>query len=628
MFIFNHFFLQPRLNLLPKQVGVVLIAFLSIHFAMAQEFVNPLFVPPLISSSTTDYHLNVVETEHDFSPMGTDSLHNVMIKTFAFEDANNPGTTTILGPSLAWQFGNMLTPQVTNMLSERTTCHWHGAHVPQAADGGPHQIIEPGATWSPQFEVKDKSATMWYHPHAMGLTYKHVQMGLSGMIYVEDPVGVDPILSAIHRFTPHNYNVDDFPLVIQTKKFRRNAQGEIEIQAEQGYKNDYTYLVNGRVDPVLEVPANMIRLRVLNGDGKFSFMLGMNNLEGTQSFPLNLIATDAGYTTRTHEMDQILMAPGERTEWLLDLRGLAGTTLYLYNKASAIPDGVIGNRSTTGNYATDRPLMALRIVENTLPPSPIIDFPLNMHPSEMPPLSEVTNTRHKVFRRDNFMVDGRVDSLFNIDSTLMNMMVVNDVVKLDSTEIWTIENRTTIAHPWHIHDIHFWVTEIIQNSTGEALNPANYPEIFGGPKDNVMIQPDWTLSYIATFADYGTEIRFDSSYMYHCHILPHEDKGMMGQFVVWNGEGDGPTNISNLEEREQPMKLFPNPSSGALYLEGSSEEYSVIYISDVQGRLIRALKLPPFAGVMNLNVEGLPAGLLVLDWRTAEGRAVERVVLR
>lgn len=602
-----------------------LAAFLLCHVLSlpAQEFLNSITIPPKINSDKTDYHLNVIETEHNFNPMGTDSL-NTMVKTFAFEDADNPGSTTILGPSIAWQFGEMLTPEVSNKLDERTTCHWHGAHVPQSADGGPHQIIMPGNDWNPVFEVKDKSATMWYHPHAMGLTYEHVQMGLSGMIYVEDPDGEDPTLNFIHSILPNEYGVDDIPLIFQTKKFMRDGNGDIAIQAVNGFKDDYYYMVNGTVDPVLEVPANMIRLRILNGDGKFSFDFNVHDGNGN-TFPIELIATDAGYTDQSYEKNDILMAPGERTEWLLDFRGQNGSTYYINNKVSGIPAGIIGDSATTGGFAVDRDLLKIVVGPSTQPLSPIIAFPIPLHPSEIPPMSEVTNTRLKTFRQDSFFVNATQKKfLFNIDSTLMNMTVINDVVKLDSTEIWTIDNTTGIGHPWHIHDIHFWVTEIIEN--GVALDPNNYPELFKGPKDNVLVRPGWKLSYITTFSDFGTEIRFDSSYMYHCHILPHEDRGMMGQFVVWNGKGPlVGTEDPALSTRS--MKLYPNPAQDFIYLEGASEGESIVRLLDLQGRLLRTIPIPRFDGVARLNVDGLPKGMLLVDWQTQEGKAISKVVL-
>lgn len=603
-----------------------LLILLSGMSVQAQEFVNDILIPPIINDD--NYHLNVIETQHNFNPNGSDSL-NTMVPTFAFEDANNPGTTTILGPTLTWGYLKDLTPTVTNNLSEVTTCHWHGAHVPQFADGGPHQRIQPGDTWNPFFKVLDKSATMWYHPHAMGLTYRHVQMGLSGMIIVEDPVDGqdDPILSAIHRFMPVDYGVNDFPLIFQTKKFERDsATGNIVIQADDGFKDDYYYMVNGIVDPVLRAPASMVRLRLLNGDGKFAFNFKIKDANGNR-YPAQLIATDAGYTTRTYQLDSILMSPGERAEFLIDLRGLsAGTELFIENGVDGIPAGIIGNSALTGGYAQNRNLLKIVITNDNAPISPIIAFPLNLHPSEQPPMSEVTRSRTKTFRRDMFDVSNT--PLFNIDSTLMDMMVVNDVVKVDSTELWTIDNTTNRGHPWHIHDTHFWVTEII-DADGTPLAPGNYPEIFDGPKDNVLVQPGWKLTYIASFPDYGTQVAPDSSYMYHCHILPHEDRGMMGQFVVWNGIGNGwPTSVRNNELSTIRMDVFPNPAQEVVYLDGTTTRVSTLKFIDMNGRLVKELRLPPFDGAIELSTDGLPPGMLIMDWQTHEGRGVSRVVVK
>ncbi|MEO0776938.1 MAG: multicopper oxidase domain-containing protein [Bacteroidota bacterium] len=608
-----------------KTLALKFLFFLLISTALsAQEFVNPIQIPPLIKDDA--YQLNVIETQHNFNPMGTGPL-NTMVPTFAFEDAKNPGTTSILGPTLTWGFQRQLTPTVTNMLNEVTTCHWHGAHVPQFADGGPHQRIMPGDTWRPAFEVKDKSATMWYHPHAMGLTYEHVQMGLSGMIIVEDPVN-DPILSFLHDVLPTDYGVDDFPLIFQTKKFNvDDSTGQVTIQAEQGFKKDYEYMVNGIIDPVLELPNGMIRLRLLNGDGKFSFNLAFTD-EAGDPIPAQMLATDAGYMTRTHQLPEILMAPGERTEWLLDLRGTTvGTVLYVRNNVSRLPDGIIGNSTTTQGYAVDRNLLKLVVVDRPLPSSPIIAFPINLLPSEQPPISQVSRERLKTFRQDTFIVDGDTLNLFNIDSVLMNMMVVNDVVRLDSTELWTIDNKTGIGHPWHIHDIHFWVTKIT-DANGIDLEPGDYPELFDGPKDNVLVQPGWKVSYITTFSDYGTEIQFDSSYMYHCHILPHEDRGMMGQFVVWNGLGDPPTSVADPEVSTIAMTVFPNPARDLLYLDGTSSGPSTLRFFDLQGRLVHQMLLPAFDGAIELDSAPLPPGMLVMDWQTKEGRALTKVVIQ
>jgi bilirubin oxidase len=596
---------------------------LMVSQAPAPKFLNDIIIPPMIVNPDS-YDLDLIRSIHNFNPHDpADSLNGV--STFAFEDFNNPGATTILGPTLRWRYKHMLDPSVLNLLDEVSTCHWHGAHVPQKADGGPYQMIEPDTLWTPEFQVLDKSATMWYHPHAMDLTYKHVQMGLSGIIIVEDPVDdpADPdddILAAIHDILPTNYGVNDFPLIFQTKKFEADANGQMQIKATGGFKDGYEYMVNGIIDPVLNVPADMVRLRVLNGDGKFSFNFSFGDENGNPG-PAQLIATDAGYTDRSYQIAELLMAPGERTEWLLDLRGRQGDVIYVRNNVSTMPDGIIGDGSTTNGYSVDRNLLKIVIGPSVGPPSPIIAFPIALHPSEAPDVSEATNTRTKKFLKGVFQ-NSMGDGIFSIDSSLMDMTVVNDVVNLDATEIWTLDNQTDIAHPWHIHDIHFWVTEVI-DSNGVALNKNDYPQIFAGPKDNVLVQPGWKLSYITTFSDFGTAVLPTNSYMYHCHILPHEDRGMMGTFVVW----DGSTDVEEDELSTTEMSVMPNPAQGVVYLRGASSKSSTLRFISMNGQVLKEMSLPSFNGAIQLDVNDLPEGMLILDWTTTEGHATSKVMI-
>jgi len=597
--------------------------FFCIGSLSAQNFNNPLIIPYLIDSDSV--YLRVDSALHNFNPNGGADPLNTLVPTFAYNQIGNT-SMTCLGPSIAWRYGHQVHTEVTNNLGDTTTTHWHGAHVPVHTDGGPHQPIAPGATWSIDFEIKDKSSTMWYHPHAMGTTYEQVQTGLSGMIYVEDPTDGtdDPILTAIHDTLPHTYGVDDFPLIVQTKFFDIDSIGNVTIKGgccgppgTAGYKSGYEYIINGSMNPYLEVPANMIRVRILNGDGKFTFNLGIGDLNfNPETF--QYIATNAGYTDTTYAMQQVYVSPGDRTEWLIDLRGRTpGDTLYLINFADDIPSGsgIIGNGATTQSYAVNKAILKFIIQPNTLAPSPIATFPIGLHPLEIPAYYSYTKRRNKAFTGTG---------PYLINNTPMDMMVVNDTIMLDSTEIWTITNNTTKAHPWHIHDIHFYVTEVL-DGTGTPLNKSLYPQIFSGPLDVVLIEPGWTLSYVANFSDFGTAIAPDSSYMYHCHILPHEDKGMMGQFVVWDGSLG--VSVDKINAVENPLKLFPNPTSNELFLEGESEEDSRIHIFDLQGRLLKTQQLSAFSGTVSISIEGLSYGLILVEWTTTKGKFVNKVLI-
>jgi len=629
---------------------------LVVNSLLAQTFPNELPIPYRIDSDTV--LLSIDEVEHNFNPNG-DKL-NQPIKTFAFnhpDSLGKPGQNTILGPSISWQFGHQVHTEVINNLDVPTTTHWHGAHVPQFADGGPHQRINADSTWKINFEILDKSATMWYHPHLMGSTYEHVQMGLSGMIYVEDPLDGDddPILVQLHDILPNEYGVNDIPLIVQTKKFFLDSCGTGEVEVfTGGFKKDYEYLVNGVMDSYLEVPAGMTRFRLLNGDAKWSMSYGVGDLAYSSPEHFQMIATDAGYMDRSYEMEQVLVSPGERVEILMDLRGRQGDTIYIHNVARDIRKGTAGAVGFKG-AAIDplTPLLRVIVTEETGSPSPIISFPIQLHPLETPETNVHTKTRLKTFYRNTFpgIVDDRIvksvsrDSLgncdtifkdpiiprlYNIDRVLMDMTKINDTVMLDSTEIWTIDNKTDISHPFHIHDIHFFVTEIV-DTFGTVFTPESdtLPHIFKGPKDNVLVEPGWKLSFATTFTDFGTAIDFRNSYMFHCHILPHEDRGMMGQFVVWDGTmpDSMTTSIEENLTNQKALKVYPNPATNLIYMEGESQVESQLRIFDLQGRLLKNTKLPPFAGVHTIDVKELADGLIFVEWLTETQRAMSKVVI-
>lgn len=600
----------------------------------AQNYANPLMIPYLIDNDTI--RLKVEVKRHNFNPFGADSL-NTLVDAYAYNhvDSNN---LTILGPTIKWRYQRQTHTTVKNNLSHLTTSHWHGAHVPPYADGGPHQRIMPGNTWAIDFDILDKSATMWYHPHAMDITYEQVQLGMAGMIYVEDPE-LDPILSFIHDIIPIDYGVDDIPLIVQTKKFFRDSMGVVRIDSGGagsnivGYKADYHYVINGRVDPFLEVPADMIRFRVLNGDGKFAFNLGLGdknlNYEG-----IELIATDAGYTNRSYGLNSVVMGPGERTEWLADLRGREGDTLYLVHYGDRFydvyqgfpPKSIIGDSATTDGYSKDTALMRIIVTASTQPPSPIIAFPINLHPLETPPFDANTRMRDKIFTKE--FDSAQNANVFLINHRPMDMMYINDTINLGDTELWTIRNHTRHAHPFHIHDIHFWVTQIVDTANNDTLNPADYPWIFGGPLDNVMVMPGWHLTFVGVFDDFGvpfSDSMFAETYMFHCHILPHEDRGMMGQFAVWNG-------LSTTVEEELPahvqIKMFPNPASEKIYIKGKSKHPSEIRIYDLSGRKLKTYQMDTFSGVGWISVADIPRGYVMVEWLSAEGRVVNKVMIK
>ncbi len=157
-----------------------------------------LWIPPVIEGDTFD--LTLSESSQAF-------LDGDATPTYGYNGA------TFWGPTLRMSRGDAVQMQVTNDLRmDDTTAHWHGFHLPAAADGGPHQRISPGETWSPSFTVMNRAGTYWYHPHLHMMTMEQIAMGAGGLILVDDDEEAALPL-------PRTYGVDDIPLVLTSRRF-------------------------------------------------------------------------------------------------------------------------------------------------------------------------------------------------------------------------------------------------------------------------------------------------------------------------------------------------------------------------------------------------------------------------
>ena len=166
-------------------------------------FERPLAIPPLAESRVEDgtrvFDLRAGKGTTDFGVADTPA------ETWGYNGS-------YLGPTLRAERGERVRINVTNEVGETTTTHWHGHHLPAKMDGGPHQPIEPGETWSPEWTVDQPAATTWYHPHLHGTTAEHVYRGLAGMFILDDAQSRELDL-------PSEYGVDDIPVIVQDKKF-------------------------------------------------------------------------------------------------------------------------------------------------------------------------------------------------------------------------------------------------------------------------------------------------------------------------------------------------------------------------------------------------------------------------
>lgn len=552
-------------------------AALLLATAVFAQFPNPLMIPDTLAGPV--FNLTVAPDSTQFLP-GTKTL------TYGINQS-------YLGPTLIWRKGDHITLNVTNNLGENTTMHWHGAHVAPEDDGGPHTIIADGATWSPDFDVLDEATTFWYHPHLHHFTAQHVYHGAAGMILLRDE-------NSDTLSLPHTYGVDEFPLIIQDKSFDSLTNQLIFEEMSD------TMMVNGTLGAHLEVPAQMVRFHVLNASNQRVYNLAFP----PQTQPM-MIASDGGFLEAPLPAGRIQIAPGERVEMVLDFGGLATMSLPAMANNSEMGQGVSGGPNGPGG-GPGNPLdgvnfafMEFRVVPPTA--NPVTSISQNLNTITPWDENDADVYRTKLMDQDTSGFP------YYINSTPFSMSVINDTVWLDDTEVWTIENISDVAHPFHIHDIQFFVLDVNGNQPPAHLR---------GRKDVIMVPPNVAIRFIAKFDDFASDT---VPYMYHCHNLFHEDAGMMGQFIVRDPATGGPTPVEVL----QGITAYPNPTSGRLTLsltDDKAKPLASIFVTDLQGRR-QEVSLPSAVRDYQLDLSGFAPGVYLLEVRDIEGRTgIRRIV--
>jgi blue copper oxidase len=544
---------------------------------------NALFIPDTISGSSIS--LAIQEGQVNF--YGTTPTQTYGING------------NILAPTILLNRGQQVSMEVQNDLQDSTTIHWHGLHVPAEDDGGPHTPILPGTLWNPQFEVMDWASTYWYHPHLHHKTNQHVQKGLAGIIIIRDAEEQSLNL-------PRKYGVDDIPLILQTKGFDVNKQIVVETAL------DTAVMVNATLDAFQNLPAQVVRLRVLNGASERVFNIGLSN---NQVF--YLIGTDGGLLSAPVSLTRLQLAPGERAELLIDLQGMIGQTLYLKSFGSELPNGVYGaNQPGMGagqsipNYSlnplngSDFNLLQLNVVAPTASAVNSIPTALVAHTPWQEALADAQRT--VTFSPVN-MGPTAINGPFVFDMMPFDMMMVNHTIPLDNVEVWTLQNNTPIAHPFHIHDVPFYILDINGTPPAPALQ---------GRKDVVLVPGGMgTVRIITKFEDFANP---DVPFMYHCHMLTHEDGGMMGQFLVVDPNVGLP-----LETIESSVEVYPNPFSEAftitLPFATVGQEISIV---QVDGKELHNLIIE--ASTISIAMDGFNTGTYFL--KNQDGIVLKRLI--
>ena len=430
----------------------------------------PLSIPPLIEPTIEDgvarYGLTLGPSQHDYNQAG-------MTDTYSYNGLS------VLGPTLRLRAGDAVSISVTNALDEATTTHWHGADVPAEDDGGPHSIIEPGATWVADFDVIQPAATLWYHPHFHGKTAEHVYRGAAGLLIIDDD---NPAAAAL----PATYGVDDIPVIIQDRDFTGDGQLDFAIDTTDEGNLDGVLTVNGTINPYVEAPRGLVRLRLLNGSQARIYALSVEGAAMTK------VASDGGYLESPVAIEQLVLGPGDRAEIIVDV-GAESVALVdsVFGRVLELrPDGSASGTGTLPDKLAD----IERISE-----------------------SEITVDRS--FRMGDVRNFWEFDPSWAINGLQFDMNRIDVRVRLGATERWTLSSDDG-QHVFHPHQIQFQIL---------AINGEPPPPEESGWEDSVWVNADREVVIAARFHTYAAE---ETPYMFHCHILDHEDLGMMGQFLI------------------------------------------------------------------------------------------------
>jgi blue copper oxidase len=442
-----------------------------------------------------------------------------------------------LGPILRLQTGQKVRIRFTNALPEPSIVHWHGMDMPSAMDGHPHSVIDPQHEFIYEFEVTNRAGTYWYHPHPHSRTGPQVYNGLAGLLLVSD---------AGERALNLPSGPEEIVCVLQDRSFDADNQLRYVsggmMEHVQGFLGD-RMLVNGSERPAFALATRAYRFRLLNGSNARIY-----KLEWSDGTPITVIGTDGGLLQRPIEQPYLTLASGQRADVILDLRRRdVGSSFelrsapYSSNAVDAMDmmgmgmgmgmgrgrgmgRGMGGGMGMPQASLPNGSLLSLLTVRVDRHEESAFQMPERLSTLDSSWDAEPTVAPRRVtlgFQHGQWLLDGRV---FDMHDTTPEENVV-----AGSTQIWEIVNGQgmmgmQMAHPIHLHGRQFRVISREGMSTGGAVVAQGFVD--AGWQDTVLVLPGETVRIKIPFT------RHPGLYLYHCHILEHEDMGMMRNFRV------------------------------------------------------------------------------------------------
>lgn len=406
-----------------------------------------------------------------------------------------------LGPLIRVRKGQKVRIHFTNELDSESIIHWHGLHVPEEVDGHPRYAIKPGDTYVYDFEVRNRAGTYWYHPHPHGQTGHQVYQGLAGLFLVSDEE------EAATSLPTGEY---DLPLVIQDRVFDADNQLVYLSNGMHGRMMGFVgdqILVNGQLNFTLKAATRIYRIRLLNASNANIYQLSWN--DGT---PLTVIGTDGGLLEKPQQREYIMLGPAERIELWVDFsQRSVGEEIALLNWAKS-----------------DRafPVFSARI-ERAEEES--LRLPSQLSTITRLNLADAVNRESP--RQFSFDIE---QAGWTINGRIFEMEEVADdeIVRLNTLEVWELVNQASgthmvLPHPIHIHGGQFQIIDRQIDPTQKAIwDAVKDGYVDDGWHDTVLLMPGERIKLLFKFEEY------EGMFLYHCHNLEHEDMGMMRNYLV------------------------------------------------------------------------------------------------
>lgn len=434
----------------------------------------------------TEHPMNVPALLKPDRISGNDIFYTVVAQ--AGETAILPGAKTktwgyngsILGPIIQFETGKTYHVTLKNELDEITTFHWHGLNiVGPYDDGGPHAPVYPGGERKIKFTVDQPAANLWLHPHPCPETARQVWNGMAAPVIIFDQHEKSLNL-------PNQIGINDFPVVLQDRTYHEN-----QLDYKQDYDVDGTLgefaLINGTVNPVVQVTQPIMRFRFLDGSNRREWRLHFED-----NHPFTQIGSDGGLLPDAVEMDRIMLTCAERADVLVNFSDYqAGQEVFLQTDDFNLIKFKIGNFKSE-KLQLPTPLARIEKID--------------------------TNSDTPIFKT----VMSGMDDQVRLDGKLFDMQRIDTRQEVNQTQIWEITNTNDMEggmiHPFHIHGCQFQLID----RNGHQINPNEH-----GWKDTIGVNPNETVKIKVRFTKLGI-------FMYHCHILEHEDTGMMAQIEIFD----------------------------------------------------------------------------------------------